>query len=277
MTSSAAPAAPLSLRPPRQSVFLHSLVSVPANSPFPASGSLTDAAASIHQTCQRLGRPVSVAELAARLQVSSAVIAVAVADLLGLGLLHLHESVVRNRTVLERILGRLRNGGQSAVRLVKMVVLGAPGSGVTSFVGHVADSTPLAYTDPADGTRIDVGACAIDPELQLALFGASGVDAAAPQWPDLVRHALGAVVLAHSEHIADAGSAVQSLRDHNLPFAVAVNLFGDADPAAGQVRHVLGLPEAVPVIMGDARFCSSVTSVLLDLCAYLLTDPDRSL
>ncbi|WP_028648074.1 DUF742 domain-containing protein [Nocardiopsis sp. CNT312] len=260
-----------------RSVLVHSFISgagTNATSPL-APACLNEVAASVLQTCMWVDHPVTVAELAARQQISPAVIAVAVSDLLDRGLLHLHHptSPAADATHLRRVIDHM-NGHTPPSHLVKILVVGGHRSGVSTFVGQVADSAPLVYADPPNAhgrIRIDTAVTRVEPGLYLGLFGASGLTEDSPQWTDLTRHAVGAVALAHSDRIAEAAPAVRALDAVGVPFAVGVNLAPDADPCPAHVRSVLGLADDAPVVMGDARLRDAVTRILMDLCIHVET------
>ena len=73
-------------------------------------------------------------------------------------------------------------------------------------------------------------------------------------WDDLVRGAIGAVVLVDTSRLADCFPAVDYMETQGVPFIVAVNLFhGKQYHSLDDVREALGVPDDVPMITTDAR------------------------
>ena len=90
-------------------------------------------------------------------------------------------------------------------------------------------------------------------------------------WDDLVRGAIGAVVLVDTSRLADCFPAVDYMETQGVPFIVAVNLFhGKQQHSLDDVREALGVPDVVPKITTDARDRASTTVALLELVQHAL-------
>jgi signal recognition particle receptor subunit beta len=90
-------------------------------------------------------------------------------------------------------------------------------------------------------------------------------------WDDLVRGAIGAIVLVDCRRLQDSFPAVDFFENRNLPFLVAVNEFEGAPRyPMGEVRQALTLPAHIPVISVDARDRRSATDALIAVSEYAM-------
>ena len=73
---------------------------------------------------------------------------------------------------------------------------------------------------------MDFGRVSLDADLALYLFGTPGQDRFWFLWDDLIRGALGAVVLADPRRLADCFPAIEYFENvPDAPFIVALNCF----------------------------------------------------
>ncbi|MGW2743296.1 GTP-binding protein [Streptomyces sp. NPDC001450] len=173
----------------------------------------------------------------------------------------------------------------------KIVVAGGFGVGKTTLVTTVSEITPLQtealMTEASEGTddlsatpgkltttvAMDYGRITLDDDLVLYLFGTPGQQRFWFMWDDLVRGAIGAVVLADTRRLKDCFPALDYFESCGLPYVVAVNHFDDSELFEPEdVREALTIPAHIPVMIMDARRRISVIETLLALVGHALDE-----
>ncbi|MER6053303.1 ATP/GTP-binding protein, partial [Streptomyces sp. NPDC001793] len=103
------------------------------------------------------------------------------------------------------------------------------------------------------------------------LFGTPGQDRFWFMWDDLVRGAIGAVVLVDTRRLADCFPAVDYFENSGLPFVIALNGFDGHQPyTPDEVREALQIGPDAPIITTDARHRSEAKSALITLVEHAL-------
>ncbi|MFL4907007.1 GTP-binding protein [Streptomyces sp. MMS24-I2-30] len=173
----------------------------------------------------------------------------------------------------------------------KIVISGGFGVGKTTLVTAASEIRPLQtealMTEASEGmddisatpakqtttVAMDFGRLTLDDDLVLYLFGTPGQQRFWFMWDDLVRGAIGAVVLADTRRLKDCFPALDYFESCGVPYVVAVNHFEGSDPFEPQdVREALTVPAHVPVMIMDARRRISVIETLLALVAHALEE-----
>ncbi len=172
---------------------------------------------------------------------------------------------------------------------VKIVIAGGFAVGKTTLVSTISDIDPLTTeanmtsvsTEVDDlgeatskqGTTVamDFGRVALGDDLVLYVFGTPGQDRFHFMWDELVRGAIGAVVLIDTDRLDSCFAAVDYMEQAGVPFVVAINAFdGVLRHHPEDVREALDVPASVPVLVTDARNRAAVRDTIVALVRHAM-------
>ncbi|MGF1596667.1 MAG: ATP/GTP-binding protein [Acidimicrobiales bacterium] len=173
---------------------------------------------------------------------------------------------------------------------VKIVVAGGFAVGKSTFVTSISDIDPLtteaAMTKVSEGidhlgdattktsttVAMDFGRVGLSRNLVLYLFGTPGQNRFHFMWDELVRGAIGAVVLVDTDRLDHCFPAVDYMERAGVPFIVAINAFdGVVRHHPEDVRDALDIPSHIPIVITDARHKAAVRDSLVNLVRHAMT------
>lgn len=167
--------------------------------------------------------------------------------------------------------------GQQFSAPVKVVVMGAPGSGKTTFVRTIADMT-VATQEPNPRGKgmigIDFGRITISKDSVIYLYGMRTQEELKDFWQAWKEGLLGFILVVRAglpEAYGEAGAYFRHfVEDAGWPFLVVVNTsadesesLGDTEEVKSEIASALGIADLDFVVVADARDRAQVKDALL--------------
>lgn len=256
---------------PSTGVVMHSLIEANPAVPLSYEPDLPELFRHCLQVCRDLERAVTVAELAARMGHSPAVLGVVVAELADVDLVRL----VRAPAWAERLRAwaTLTRPVPVAVSVIKTLIVSARQDHTHGALTKLSGDGPWRLQE---SPRIEVTTTRLAPDLDMLALGISDLGVASPVWEDVCRDAFGAVVISRDSkgELAATRESLLALREAGVPVVVLVHEADEGEVDTDVVRACLGLSQRVPVVIGDV-YGRGACEALMDLCSALMNGSGR--
>jgi signal recognition particle receptor subunit beta len=163
----------------------------------------------------------------------------------------------------------------------KVVVAGGFGVGKSTFIRTIIENDLLTMTAlpperaglVTELVRIQFGRVWLDSGLALHLFVAPQWQDVRAGWNDVVRGAVGAVVLFDVMRPADSVDAMRYFEDHRIPYVLALNnVHASVRSDVKAIIRGMGIAPEVPVVNCDPRVRLSVREALISLAEHAKLD-----
>ncbi|GAA1117789.1 MarR family transcriptional regulator [Nocardiopsis metallicus] len=256
---------------PSSGVVMHSLIEANPAVPISYEPDLPELFRRSLRVCRELERAVTVAELAARMGHSPAVVGVVVTELADADLVR----VVRAPAWAERlrVWATLTRPVPVAVSVIKTLIVSTRQDHTHSALTRLSGDGPWCLQE---SPRIEVATTRLAPDLDMLALGISGLGGASPVWWDVCREAFGAVVVSQDSgwELAATRESLLVLREAGVPVVVLVQETDEGEVGTDVVRACLGLSQRVPVVIGDVHG-RGACEALMDLCSALMSGGGR--